>query len=182
MDGWPVLMPGHWKHEIERAVRLGREIGVRPVVYGLHEGHRASEFLASENVAALVSLKWPEADEDRDPEEEEPLRALRMREQAPKTPAALTEASEEQALALITINPAKQLRIDDRVGSIEVGKDADFAIFDTHPLSVYAIAQKTIVDGKVYFDREEDAERQKALAEERAQLLERLKTATEERQ
>ena len=90
--------------------------------------------------------------------------------------------SEEQALALITINPAKQLRIDDRVGSIEVGKDADFTIFDTHPLSVYAVAQKTIVDGKVYFDREEDAERQKALAEERAQLSQRLKPATEERQ
>ncbi len=90
--------------------------------------------------------------------------------------------SEEQALALITINPAKQLRIDDRVGSIEVGKDADFAIFDTHPLSVYAVPQKTIVDGKVYFDREEDAERQKALVEERAELLEKLKPATEEKQ
>jgi imidazolonepropionase-like amidohydrolase len=90
--------------------------------------------------------------------------------------------SEEQALALITINPAKQLRIDDRVGSIEVGKDADFAIFDTYPLSVYAVVQKTIVDGKVYFDREEDAKRQKALAEERAELLEKLKPATEEKQ
>lgn len=68
------------------------------------------------------------------------------------------------------------------MGSIEVGKDADFAIFDTHPLSVYAVPLKTIVDGKVYFDREEDAERYKALAEERAQLMERLKPATEEKQ
>ena len=82
--------------------------------------------------------------------------------------------TEEQALALITINPAKQLRIDDRVGSIEVGKDADLAIFNEHPLSVYAVAQTTIVDGKVYFDREEDKSRQKALAEERTRLLELL--------
>ena len=64
--------------------------------------------------------------------------------------------SDEEALALITINPAKQLGIDDRVGSIEVGKDGDIAIFNNHPLSVYAVAQKTIVDGVVYFDIEKD--------------------------
>jgi len=86
----------------------------------------------------------------------------------------------EQALALITINPAKQLRIDDRVGSIEVGKDGDFAIFNEHPLSVYAVAQTTIVDGKIYFDREEDVERRKAIEAERSRLLDKSETATEE--
>ena len=79
--------------------------------------------------------------------------------------------NEEQALALITINPAIQLGIDDRVGSIEVGKDADLAIFNEHPLSVYAVAQTTIVDGKVYFDREEDKKRQAAIDAERERLL-----------
>jgi len=64
--------------------------------------------------------------------------------------------TDEQALALITINPAKQLGIDDRVGSLEKGKDADIAIFSADPLSIYAIPMKTIVDGVVYFDREED--------------------------
>jgi imidazolonepropionase-like amidohydrolase len=64
--------------------------------------------------------------------------------------------TDEQALALITINPAKQLGIDDRVGSLEEGKDADIAIFNADPLSIYAIPMKTIVDGVVYFDREED--------------------------
>ena len=65
---------------------------------------------------------------------------------------------DDEALALITINPARQLGIEDRVGSIEVGKDGDLAIFDKHPLSVYAVNQKTIVDGIVYFDNERDAD------------------------
>jgi len=64
--------------------------------------------------------------------------------------------TDEEALKLITINPAKQLGIEDRVGSIEKGKDADLVIFNAHPLSIYAIPQQTIVDGIVYFDRNND--------------------------
>ncbi|MEM1043903.1 MAG: amidohydrolase family protein [Bacteroidota bacterium] len=64
--------------------------------------------------------------------------------------------SDDEALALITINPAWQLGIDDRVGSIEVGKDADLVLFDGHPLSVYAVPQLTVVDGIVRFDRNAD--------------------------
>ncbi len=64
--------------------------------------------------------------------------------------------TDEQALALITINPAKQLGIDDRVGSITVGKDGDIVLFKHHPLSVYAIPQITIVDGIVRFDIQKD--------------------------
>ncbi len=66
------------------------------------------------------------------------------------------DLNDDEALALITINPAKQLGIEDRVGSIEVGKDGDLAIFSAHPLSIYAVAQKTIVDGIVYFDIDTD--------------------------
>lgn len=62
----------------------------------------------------------------------------------------------DEALALITINPAKQLGIENRVGSIEIGKEADLAIFNAHPLSVYAICQKSVVDGVVRFDRDRD--------------------------
>ena len=80
--------------------------------------------------------------------------------------------SDEQALALVTINPAKQLRIDDRVGSIEVGKDADLVIYDGHPLSSYAVVQTTLVDGKVYFDRELDRVRQGHLAALEQALME----------
>jgi len=64
--------------------------------------------------------------------------------------------SDDEALAMITINPAAQLGIEQRTGSIEVGKDADIAIFNVHPLSIYAINQMTIVDGVVRFDREAD--------------------------
>lgn len=64
--------------------------------------------------------------------------------------------TDEEALSLITINPAKQLGVEDRIGSIEVGKDGDIAIFNAHPLSVYAIPQLTIVDGIVRFDIKND--------------------------
>ncbi|PIQ61583.1 MAG: amidohydrolase [Bacteroidetes bacterium CG12_big_fil_rev_8_21_14_0_65_60_17] len=66
------------------------------------------------------------------------------------------DLTDDEALALITINPAKQLGIDDRVGSIEVGKDADLAVFSDHPLSIYAVTDLTFVDGVRYFDREND--------------------------
>ncbi len=73
--------------------------------------------------------------------------------------------TDEQALKLITINPAIQLGIQDRVGSIEVGKDGDIAIFKGHPLSVYAIPQMTLVDGIVRFDIENDANDQRLVVD-----------------
>jgi imidazolonepropionase-like amidohydrolase len=64
--------------------------------------------------------------------------------------------SKQDALKMITINPAKQLGIADRVGSIEEGKQGDVAIWNGHPLSIYSVAEETFVDGKKYFDRSED--------------------------
>ncbi|RMH13958.1 MAG: amidohydrolase, partial [Gemmatimonadetes bacterium] len=84
---------------------------------------------------------------------------------------------EHQALALITINPARQLGIDDRVGSLEVGKDADLVIYDGYPLSSTAAVNKTMIDGRIYFDRELDRERQRRLEEEKKALLEKQKGA-----
>jgi len=66
------------------------------------------------------------------------------------------DLTEEEALSLITINPARQLGIEDRVGSIEERKDGDLASFSAHPLSIYATPEMTIVDGLVRFDRNED--------------------------
>jgi imidazolonepropionase-like amidohydrolase len=66
------------------------------------------------------------------------------------------QLSDDEALALITINPAKQLGIESRTGSLEVGKDADIAIFKNHPLSIYGVPQFTIVDGIIRFDRAND--------------------------
>lgn len=69
--------------------------------------------------------------------------------------------TDDEALALITINPAKQLGIENKVGSLEVGKDADVVIFDNHPLSIYGVPQITIVDGIIRFDRQNDADDQR---------------------
>ncbi len=61
--------------------------------------------------------------------------------------------SEAQALALVTINPARELGIEARMGSIEVGKDGDIALFNGHPLDAYARCELTIIDGELYFER-----------------------------
>ncbi len=61
--------------------------------------------------------------------------------------------SDEEALNLITINPAKQLGIESRVGSLGSGADGDIYIFKNHPLSIYGVPQFSIVDGIVRFDR-----------------------------
>ncbi|MEL7118998.1 MAG: amidohydrolase family protein [Bacteroidota bacterium] len=71
------------------------------------------------------------------------------------------QLTDDEALALITINPARQLGVGDRIGSLEVGKDADIAVFNAHPLSVYAVPQMTFVDGIKYFDIKEDADDQR---------------------
>lgn len=78
--------------------------------------------------------------------------------------------TEEQALATITINAAIHLGVGDRVGSIEVGKDADLAVFDRHPLSTFAVNQMTLVDGEVLFSMEKDREMREAAAAERSAL------------
>jgi imidazolonepropionase-like amidohydrolase len=78
---------------------------------------------------------------------------------------------EVAALATVTLNPAKQFRIDDRVGSIEVGKDADLVLYDGHPLSIRSVVQKTWVDGDLYFDREADRERQAGIDAIKKRLL-----------
>lgn len=88
--------------------------------------------------------------------------------------------SEEEALALVTINPARQLGIDRWVGSLEEGKDADVALWSGHPLSTYSICEQTWVDGRRLFHRREDLAARDSLAEERADLLERVRSYGED--
>ena len=82
--------------------------------------------------------------------------------------------SEEEALRLVTLNPAMQLRVDDRTGSIDVGKDADLVVYDGHPLSVYGVVQQTYVDGELYFDIDLDKERQQQIEAEIEALRDKL--------
>lgn len=79
--------------------------------------------------------------------------------------------TEEEALRLCTINPARQLRLDGRIGSLEVGKDADLAIWTAHPLSTYARVETTFVEGEIYFDRQRDLQMREAMRKEKEERL-----------
>jgi imidazolonepropionase-like amidohydrolase len=81
--------------------------------------------------------------------------------------------SEEEALRMVTLNPAIQLGIDKRVGSIDVGKDADLVIFSRHPFSVYTMPEMTMIEGEIYFDRNEDLKQREALKREKDDLIKR---------
>ena len=82
--------------------------------------------------------------------------------------------TEDEAFKMVTLNPAKALHIDNKVGSIKVGKDADVVLWTDNPLSIYAKSLYTIVDGTVFFDRTKDAEKSKAVATERAKLIQKM--------
>ncbi len=82
--------------------------------------------------------------------------------------------SEEEALKFVTINPAKQLKIDDKVGSLEVGKDADFVVWSGNPLSSYSKCEQTWVDGRKYFDVKEDWQLREQIQKERALLIQKI--------
>jgi imidazolonepropionase-like amidohydrolase len=77
---------------------------------------------------------------------------------------------EQDALQMITLNPAKQLGIDKRTGSIEVGKDADLLIWSAHPFSVYSRVEMTMIEGEVFFDLAKDKEMRAAMEKERLEL------------
>ncbi|MGB1230768.1 MAG: amidohydrolase family protein [Winogradskyella sp.] len=79
--------------------------------------------------------------------------------------------SEEDAWKFITLNPAKLLHLDRRVGSLKVGKDADLVLWTNHPLSIYAKAEKTIIEGVTYFDLARDLQMRKAIKKEKSELI-----------
>ncbi|MGZ3812986.1 MAG: amidohydrolase family protein [Mucilaginibacter sp.] len=82
--------------------------------------------------------------------------------------------SEEDALKLVTLNPAKMMHVDNRIGSIKPGKDADLVVWSADPLSIYAVAEKTYVDGIPYWDIEKDAAKQKALKADEARIVQKM--------
>ena len=79
------------------------------------------------------------------------------------------------ALAMVTINPARQLRIDDRIGSLEPGKDADLVIWSGDPLSVFSIAESTFVDGRLLFDRKSDLQHRERVVDARQLLAQEIR-------
>ncbi|MFC6858881.1 amidohydrolase family protein [Zunongwangia atlantica] len=79
--------------------------------------------------------------------------------------------TEEEAWKLVTLNPAKLLHIDDKVGSIKEGKDADLVLWSNHPLSVYSKAEKTMIEGVVYFDLERDKALREEIKKQKSELI-----------
>ncbi|MCF6317704.1 MAG: amidohydrolase family protein [Proteobacteria bacterium] len=87
--------------------------------------------------------------------------------------------SEQEALKLVTLNPAKLLHLDDRMGSIKVGKDADIVLWSDNPLSIYAKVNKTFVDGQLLFDRQRQAEIETLIANQRERLIKKINQSDE---
>src|SRR5437870_7655023 len=185
--------------EILMLLRVAKEFGfkVRTFQHVL-EGYKVADELAAAGVGASTFSDWwaykVEAYEaipynaavmtrrgvvvsiNSDDAEE----ATHLNQEAAKT-IKYGGLTHDEALKLVTLNAAIQLGIDKRVGSIDVGKDADLVIYNHDPLSAYAVAQKTIVDGRVLFDRDKDIAERAALEKEKKDLLEKQKKAAEKK-
>src|SRR5277367_1632318 len=117
----------------------------------------------------LVSINSDDAEE-----------ATHLNQEAAKT-IKYGGLTHDEALKLVTLNPAIQLGIDKRVGSIDVGKDADLLIYNHDPLSAYAVVQKTLIDGRVLFDRQRDVADRPTLEKEKKALLDKTKKSDEKK-
>ncbi len=177
--GWPVLLPAHEAHEIDRVLKLAGELGVKPVLYGIHEGYAAAEMLSAGRIPVLVSLKWPDRDKDADPDAEEPLRILELRDRAPSTPGVLEKAgvrfglytdgvekpeeatanlrkavaaglSREGAVKALTLDTASIFGLADRLGSLEPGKIANFFVASGDVFDEGTKIETVFVDGKKF--------------------------------
>src|SRR5256714_10893022 len=181
--------------EILMLLRVAKEFGFKVRTFQhILEGYKVADELAAAGVgastfsdwwaykveaydaipynAALMTRRGVVVSINSDDAEE----ATHLNQEAAKT-IKYGGLSHDEALKLVTINPAIQLGIDKRVGTIDVGKDADLAVYNHDPLSAYAIVPKTIVDGRVLFDRDKDAAGRAALEKEKKDLLEKEKKA-----
>ena len=99
--------------------------------------------------------------------------ARRLNQEAAKS-VKYGGVSEEDAWKMVTINPAKMMHVDDKVGSIKPGKDADLVLWSDNPLSIYAKSLYTMVDGTIHFDREKDLQMRKEVKAERQRLISKM--------
>ncbi len=185
--------------EILQLIRLAEEFGFKIATFQhVLEGYKVAKEIAAHGAgastfsdwwaykmeaydaipynAALMTQKGVVVSINSDSAEE----ARHLNQEAGKT-VKFGGLSETEALKLVTLNPAKQLQIADRVGSIEVGKDADLVLFDKHPLSVYSVPQKVLIDGQVYFDRQQDIARRAEIEKEKKALAEKDKKKEEKK-
>ena len=186
--------------EILQLIRLAEEFGFKVTAFQhVLEGYKVAKEIAAHGAgastfsdwwaykmeaydaipynAAIMTQKGVVVSINSDSAEE----ARHLNQEAAKTMkyGGLTET---EALKLVTLNPAIQLGVADRVGSIETGKDADLVIYDKHPLSVFAVPQKVLIDGQVYFDRQQDIARRPEIEKEKKALTEKDKKKEEKKE
>ncbi len=161
--------------EILMLLRVAKEFGfkVRTFQHVL-EGYKVADELAAAGVGASTFSDWwaykVEAYDAIPYNAEEAAKSMKY-----------GGLSHDEALKMVTLNPAMQLGIDKRVGTIDVGKDADLAIYNRDPLSAYAVVQKTLIDGRVYFDRKRDIGERSEREREKKTLIDKLKKASEKK-
>jgi imidazolonepropionase-like amidohydrolase len=182
--------------EILQLIRLAEEFGVRIATFQhVLEGYKVADEIAAHGAGASTFSDWwaykveaydaipynaalmTERGVVSSVNSDSPEEMRHLNQEAAKA-MKWGGLSETEALKLVTLNPAVQLGVQDRVGSIEVGKDADLAVFDGHPLSVMGVVEQTYVDGQLYFDRALDRLRQQEREAERKALMEKEKKET----
>jgi imidazolonepropionase-like amidohydrolase len=178
--------------ETQMIIELAKEFGIKPhTLIHNNEGYKLANEMREAGAAGSVFADWwnykyevfestpyNAALEHRQGvlvciNSDDAEMGRRLNQEAAKT-VKYGGLSEEEALKLVTLNPAKILHLDDRTGSIKVGKDADLVLWTDHPLSVYANASKTFVDGTLYYDLDADKEMYKKIQEERARLVNKI--------
>jgi imidazolonepropionase-like amidohydrolase len=174
--------------EILMMIRLAEEMGFRIATFQhVLEGYQVADEIAAHGAGASTFSDWwaykVEA-EDAIPHNaalmhrrgvlvsvnsDSAEHARRLNTEAAKS-IHWGGVTDDEALAMVTINPARQLRIDNRVGSLETGKDADVVIWNKHPLSTYAIVDRVYIDGQQYYDRQADEKRLTDARQEKTRL------------
>ncbi|MBD2755250.1 amidohydrolase family protein [Spirosoma validum] len=102
--------------------------------------------------------------------------ARRLNQEAAKT-VEYGGIAEEDAWKMVTLNPAKLLHLDNRLGSIKVGKDADLVLWNAHPLAIYARPEITMIEGAIYFSLKDEDRKREQMQAERARLIQKMLTA-----
>ncbi|HEX8845025.1 MAG TPA: amidohydrolase [Pyrinomonadaceae bacterium] len=156
-----------FQHTLE-GYKVAREIaehGAGASIFADFWGYKIEAYDAIPYNAAILTRFGVNVSLNSDSDE----RARRLNIEAAKM-VRYGDMTEEEALKMITMNPAWQLGIQDRVGSIDVGKDADVVIWTGHPLSVYSRVETTFIDGEIFFDRQQDLARRPDILRERAEL------------
>jgi imidazolonepropionase-like amidohydrolase len=190
--GQPVLLPASNPSQIARMLDLGAQINATQkekakwILYGATQGYEAADILAAAKVPVLISIRWPERDANADPDAEETLETLRLRDKAPSTPAALEKAGvrfafysdnianprdmlrnakraidagwkADSALRAFTLSAAEILGVANQLGSIDAGKIANLVVTEGDIFGERVNIKMVFVDGKKYDVREQPA-------------------------